>query len=111
MLARSFRRNTSLFLRQAQTVRTFSTQETNVTSEDLAAGRAEWGVKYDDECLQFEKEWKTIADRVTQEQQIYIDKELGDLQKKKVEMIVDKVLDFNVFEMRYFSAAISQRML
>ena len=111
MLARAFNKNKSLFLRQAQAVRSFATQETNVTSEELESGRAEWGVKYDDECLKFEKEWKTISDRVVAEQQIFIDKELGEIQKKKVDMIVDKVLDFNVFEMRYFSASISQRML
>ena len=45
----------------------------------MAAGRAEWGVKYDDECLQFEKEWAEIADRVTKEQAVYIDKELGEM--------------------------------
>lgn len=24
----------------------------------------EWGIKYDDECLKFEKEWKEIAEKV-----------------------------------------------
>ena len=42
-------------------------------------GKAEWGIKYDDECLKFEKEWETIAKRVETEQAVYIDKELGDI--------------------------------
>ncbi len=36
-------------------------------------------------------------------QRVYIESELGDLQKRKVDMIVDKVLDMNIFELRYFS--------
>ena len=33
-------------------------------SADAKTGAAEWGIKYDDECLKFEKEWKKIADKV-----------------------------------------------
>ena len=36
-------------------------------SASQAEGGAEWGIKYDDECLKFEKEWKTIAEKVDQE--------------------------------------------
>ena len=36
-------------------VRSFSKQQ---------IGEGEWGIKYDDECLKFEKEWKQIADEV-----------------------------------------------
>ena len=70
----------------------------------MAAGRHEWGVKYDDECLKFEKEWETIAKAVQEQQMVYLESELGDLQKAKVDMLVDKVLDLNLFEMRYFIA-------
>ena len=42
---------------------------------------------------------------------VYLDAELSDLQKKKVDMIADKVLDMNSFEMRYFHAILSQRIL
>ena len=38
---------------------------------------------------------------------VYLDAELSDLQKKKVDMIADKVLDMNSFEMRYFHATLS----
>jgi hypothetical protein len=27
------------------------------TQEEVAANRDEWGIKYNDECLKFEKEW------------------------------------------------------
>ena len=34
------------------------------TKEEIEAGRAEWGIKYNDECLKFEKEWEIIAKAV-----------------------------------------------
>jgi hypothetical protein len=49
------------------------------TKEDLEAGRVEWGLKYDDECFKFEKEWEIIAKKVQDEQQVFIESELGDL--------------------------------
>lgn len=33
---------------------------------------------------------------------MFLESELGELQKSKVNMLVDKVLDLNLFEMRYF---------
>ena len=71
------------------------------TQEEIEKGRQEWGIKYDDECLKFEKEWKAIAEAVEERQATYIESELGDLQKKKVEMLADKLLDLNIFEQRY----------
>ena len=41
----------------------------------------------------------------------YLDAELSDLQKAKVDMITDKVLDMNAFEMRYFHASLSMRLM
>jgi hypothetical protein len=35
---------------------------------------------------------------------------LGDLQKKKVEMLVDKLLDMNIYELRYFSVLTKDKM-
>ena len=92
-----------VILRQTQAIRLFSAD----ASKD---GGAEWGIKYDDECLKFEKEWKEIADKVEEEQNIYIEKELSELQRKKVEMLADKVLDLNVFEMRYLAMACKNRI-
>jgi len=37
-------------------------------------------------------------------------KELSDLQKKKVEMIADKLLDMNVYELRYFSLIAKEKI-
>ena len=79
-------------------------EEFKPTEEELAAGQAEWGVKYNDECLKFEKEWETIAKAVQEQQMVYLESELGDLQKAKVDMLVDKVMDLNLFEMRYYVA-------
>ena len=73
---------------------------------EKAKGQAEWGIKYDDECLKFEKEWKVIADKIEAEQMVYLEKELSELQKSKVNMITDKILDMNLFEMRYMAAMI-----
>ena len=80
----------------------FSADANEPTKEELEAGRVEWGIKYDDECLKFEKEWEIIAKKVENEQQVFLESELGDLQKAKVEMLSDKVLQLNLFEMRYF---------
>ena len=38
------------------------------TKSELEAGKIEWGIKYDDECLKFEKEWEIIARKVQNEQ-------------------------------------------
>ena len=62
-------------LLRCTSVRCFSSEEPAAaaekapepTKEELDASRAEWGIKYDDECLKFEKEWKEIADRVQAE--------------------------------------------
>ena len=77
------------------------------TAAEKDASREEWGIKYDDECLKFEKEWKTISEAIEQEQMVYLEQELSDLQKKKVEMIADKVLDMNMFESRYLHAVMA----
>ncbi len=37
------------------------------SQEELAKNREEWGEKYSDECFQFEKEWKQIADKIEKE--------------------------------------------
>ena len=81
------------------------------TKEEIEQGRQEWGIKYDDECLKFQKEWKEVADKIEAEQMVYLESELSELQKKKVDMLADRLLDMNVFEMRYLHASIRQRML
>ncbi len=39
---------------RAATVHFFSTDNS----------KSEWGIKYNDDCLKFEKEWKKIADKI-----------------------------------------------
>ena len=41
---------------------------------------------------------------------VYLENELGEYQKKKVDMLVDKVLDLNLFELRYFAAITSTKI-
>ena len=41
---------------------------------------------------------------------IYLESELSDLQMKKVDMLTDRLLDLNVFEMRYMAASMKQRV-
>ena len=72
------------------------------TKEEIEANRHEWGIKYNDECLKFEKEWELIASSVESDQNTFIESELGDLQKEKVKMLVDKTLSLNMFELRFF---------
>jgi hypothetical protein len=43
-------------------------------------------------------------------QMVYIDKELSELQKKKVDMIADKILDLNIFELRYFMSSAKAKL-
>jgi len=37
------------------------------SQEEIEKGRHEWGIKYNDECLKFEKEWEIIAQQVENE--------------------------------------------
>ena len=79
------------------------------TAEELEKGREEWGIKYNDECLKFEKEWELIAKAVEEQQSVYLESELGDLQKEKVRMLAEKVAEMNMYEMRYFTMVLSQK--
>ena len=80
------------------------------TAAEIEANRQEWGIKYDDECLKFEKEWQAIAEVVEKDNLVYLESELSELQKKKVDMIADKVLSLNIFEQRYLAASVSKRV-
>ena len=103
-----FRRPTRSRLISTQSA--FFSGDAKPDAAEAAANKAEWGIKYDDECLKFEKEWQVIAERVQNENIVYIDAELSDLQKKKVQMLADKVLDMNLFEHRYFHTLLAQRV-
>ena len=91
MLSRQFCSNFKT-LNKARTLRfarAFSTEAGSATEaasvpeptkEEIEAGRSEWGLKYDDECLKFEKEWTMMAEQVEKEQNVFLESELGDLQ-------------------------------
>lgn len=67
----------------ARRVCIYSTQSARLFSAEngeKAAGAGEWGIKYDDECLKFEKEWEQIANKVESEQNVYLKNELSELQ-------------------------------
>lgn len=80
------------------------------TQQEMEQGRHEWGIKYDDECLKFEKEWQMIAEQVENEQMVFVENELGDLQQEKVNLLVDKVLQLNMFELRYFQSTLTRKI-
>ena len=40
----------------------------------------------------------------------FLESELGDLQKEKVNLLADKVANLNIFEMRYFQARLTQQV-
>lgn len=40
----------------------------------------------------------------------YLESELGDLQKEKVNMLADKVAQLNLYEMRYFQARLTEQV-
>ena len=42
---------------------------------------------------------------------MYLDNELSEQQKKKVDLITDKILDMNVFEHRYMALSMKQRIM
>ena len=56
------------FSAEAEAETAAQTEVPEPTKEELEAGRIEWGIKYDDECLKFEKEWEIIANKVQTEQ-------------------------------------------
>ena len=51
-----------------------------------------------------------IISSIILRQRVYLESELGELQRKKVEMLADKLLDMNLFELRYFSVMCKERI-
>lgn len=43
-------------------------------------------------------------------QRVYLESELSEMQRKKVEMLADKMLDMNLFELRYFAVTCKERV-
>ena len=41
---------------------------------------------------------------------MFLESELGELQQSKINMLVDKVTDLNLYEMRYFQVRLAQNV-
>ena len=80
MLARQSIVAKRAYIYATQSVRLFSSDNTDGNKTSIPEGAGEWGVKYDDECLKFEKEWEEMANKVETEQSVYLKNELSSLQ-------------------------------
>jgi len=72
--------------------------------------KEEWDRKFQDECFTFEREWKKIQEESEKDQQQILHSELADSQRLKCEILADKLMDFNIYEMRYFSLALKRKI-
>jgi hypothetical protein len=43
-------------------------------------------------------------------QRVFLEKDLSEMQKRKVEMLADKLLDMNLFELRYFAVLTKEKI-
>eukprot|EP00343_Euplotes_focardii_P011826 CAMPEP_0205831176 /NCGR_PEP_ID=MMETSP0206-20130828/43293_1 /ASSEMBLY_ACC=CAM_ASM_000279 /TAXON_ID=36767 /ORGANISM="Euplotes focardii, Strain TN1" /LENGTH=242 /DNA_ID=CAMNT_0053135553 /DNA_START=92 /DNA_END=816 /DNA_ORIENTATION=- len=75
-----------------------------ITEGEKQKYRDAWGLKFDDECIKFEKEWEEIAKDRDEEQMRQLDERITDAQKKKCEFLADKFMELNTFEARYMAA-------
>ena len=101
MLTKKFVNKRSLLV--AQKAIQFSTQS--------AEKEPAWGLKYNDDGLKFEKEWKSICEKIENEQRVYLEKEMSSLQQAKVNMLADKLIDLSILETRLLHNMIRERVL
>jgi len=89
-----------------------STGEAN--SENLESTlrkeQAEKDDKMEDLAFKFEREWKQIYDERNTQQLGELAKELTENQRKRVDLLAQALLELNVFELRYFSTAIRDKV-
>ena len=76
--SKAFRRPASLVATQSCYFSSDAEPKAAEESKETAANASEWGIKYDDECLKFEKEWKAISEAVEKDQMVYLTAELSD---------------------------------
>jgi hypothetical protein len=43
-------------------------------------------------------------------QRVFLEKDLSEMQRRKVEMLADKLLDMNLFELRYFALLTKEKI-
>mmetsp|Transcript_25125 Transcript_25125/g.24875 ORF Transcript_25125/g.24875 Transcript_25125/m.24875 type:complete len:238 (-) Transcript_25125:30-743(-) len=81
-----------------------------LTEEQKERYRTTWGLKFDDSCIQQEKEWEEIAEETNKRQMEHLKEELSDYQMKRVEFVADKFVVLTAFEQRYLAALIQKRV-
>jgi len=64
----------------------------------------------EDLAFKFEREWKKIYDERNTQQLNELGKELSENQRKRVDLLAQALLELNIFELRYFSTAIRDKV-
>lgn len=81
-----------------------------VTEADKKKYRDAWGLKFDDECIKFEKEWEKIAADRDHQQMAALKEELTEQQQRKVDFLADKILQLSIMETRFLAAQMKNRI-
>lgn len=82
----------------------------NITEEEKQKYRDAWGLKFNDECIKFEKEWEKIAKEADKNQRVALDENLDEYQKKKIEFLAEKITQLNIHEVRYLSVVVADNI-
>lgn len=102
--------------RNSSGLRCFSSTEAakdagKVNPENLTtADKNEKDAKYEEMAFKFEREWKKIYDERNQQQLSALNEELTEHQKKRIDLLAQAFLDCNVFELRYLSSIIRDKI-
>ncbi len=93
-----------------------------ITDEERKKVQDEWGQKFDEERFRYEKQWKKLIDAKEKEyvsswiiswgrNDKYLSPELTDATKEKMKYLLGMLMGMNVYEMRYLSLKLKQRIL
>lgn len=82
----------------------------DISEEEKQKYRDAWGLKFNDECIKFEKEWEAIAEEKNREQITALKEELTEVQRRKVEFLADKMVRLDIFENRYLAAVVQDKI-
>jgi len=102
--------------RNSSALRCFSSTEATkeapkVNPENLTtADKNERDAKYEEMAFKFEREWKKIYDERNQQQLAALNEELTEFQKKRIDLLAQAFLECNVFELRYLSSIIRDKI-
>lgn len=81
-----------------------------LTEEQKEKYRTTWGLKFDDSCIQQEKEWEQIAEEKHMQQLENLKEELSEHQMKRIQFVCDKFITLNAYEIRYVTAVVQRRI-